>query len=141
MGRILSICIFIFFCNIAFTNDYISTAKQILGEYIVGGIKNSTPDFIKSLDIEYIHSDDYDSTFSLNAVSSLSEGDTDAFFNQTSIYQHDGNTTFNTGFGYRNLFNEKKTIIGEAVIVCVSSYTTATHETISNRYGRINSAI
>ena len=37
---ILSICVFIFFCNIAFTNDYISTAKQILGEYIVGGIKN-----------------------------------------------------------------------------------------------------
>ena len=108
----MSICVFLFFCNIAFTNDYISTAKQILGEYIVGGIKNSTPDFIKSLDIEYIHSDDYDSTFSLNAVSSLSEGDTDAFFNQTSIYQHDGNTTFNTGFGYRNLFNDKKIIFG-----------------------------
>ena len=40
------------------------------------------------------------------------EGDTDAFFNQTSIYQHDGNTTFNTGFGYRNLFNDKKIIFG-----------------------------
>ena len=96
----------------ALTEEYISTAKQIIGEYLIGGIENNTPDFIKTLDIEYIHSDDYDSTFSLNAVSSIYEGDTDVFFNQTSVYQHDGNTTFNTGLGYRNLFNDKKIIFG-----------------------------
>ena len=101
-----------FFCKLALTEEYINTAKQIIGEYIVGGIKNNTPDFIKTLDIEYIHSDDYDSTFSLNAVSSIFERDTDVFFNQTSVYQHDGNTTFNTGLGYRNLFNDKKFILG-----------------------------
>ena len=109
---IISIFFIIFFCKLAFTEEYISTAKQIIGEYLVGGIENNTPDFIKTLDIEYIYSDDYDSTFSVNAVSSIYEGDSDVFFNQTSIYQHDGNTTFNTGLGYRNLLNDKKIILG-----------------------------
>ncbi|PPR16105.1 MAG: hypothetical protein CFH33_00947 [Alphaproteobacteria bacterium MarineAlpha9_Bin3] len=109
---IISIFFIIFFCKLALTEEYISTAKQIIGEYLIGGIENNTPDFIKTLDIEYIHSDDYDSTFSLNAVSSIYEGDTDVFFNQTSVYQHDGNTTLNTGLAYRNLFSDKKIIFG-----------------------------
>ena len=50
--------IFIIFCflflkNIAVTEEDISsTAKQILGDYIVGGIKDYTPDFIKYIDME-----------------------------------------------------------------------------------------
>lgn len=98
--------------KLAFSEDYKSTAKQIIGEYIVGGIKSNTPDFIKSLDVEYVYSDDYDSTYSVNAVSSIFENDLNALFNQTSLYNHDGNTTLNTGLGYRNLLNDKKIILG-----------------------------
>ena len=104
---------FFFFKNIAVTEEDISsTAKQILGDYIVGGIKDYTPDFIKYIDMEYIFSDNYSSTYSLSTLSSIYESKSDLFFNQTSLFSHDNNTTVNTGFGYRNLLNNDKVIIG-----------------------------
>ena len=104
---------FLFAKSIAVTEEDISiTAKQILGDYIVGGIKDSTPDFIKYIDIEYIFSDNYSSTYSLSTLSSIYEAKSDLFFNQTSLYSHDNNTTVNIGFGYRNLLNDDKVIIG-----------------------------
>jgi adhesin/invasin len=99
--------------SIAVTEENISsTAKQILGDYVIGGIKDSTPDFIKYIDMEYIFSDDYSSTYSLSTLSSIYETESDLFFNQTSLYSHDNNTTANIGFGYRNLLNDDKVIIG-----------------------------
>ncbi len=103
---------FLLTSNISFAQDVVGASKQILGNYLVGTLKNNTPDFIKYLDMEYTYSADNPDNFSLSSLSAITETDTDLFFNQTSIMRHDDNTTVNLGFGYRSLLNADKMIFG-----------------------------
>ena len=98
-----------------YANDILSTSKQTLGNYIVGAISNSTPDFIKYFDMEYTFSADSEDTFSITTLSSISEDDESLMFNQTSIYRSNDNTTVNMGFGYRSFLNDDKMILGANV--------------------------
>jgi len=95
--------------------DNIDSAKQILGDYIVGSIDEHTPDFIKYFDMEYTFSADSADTFSITSLSSIYEenqGMQGVMFNQTSLFRSNNNTTINLGFGYRSLINDDKMIVG-----------------------------
>jgi len=110
--KYITIIFFILYSGVGLTQDLIGTSKQILGNYIVGAIKSSTPDFIKYFDAEYKFSADNPDNISLTALSAISESSTSSLFNQTTIVRHDDNTTVNIGLGYRSLLNNDKAILG-----------------------------
>jgi hypothetical protein len=86
-----------------------------LGNYLIGGVKDYTPDYIKYIDMEYTFSADSEDTFSINTLSSIFDDDQSLMFNQTSLYRSNNNTTINMGFGYRSLLNDDKMILGANV--------------------------
>ena len=122
--------LYLFLCqNYVFSlqaNDLVNSSKKILGEYIIGGIDENTPDFVKYLDMEYTFSADSSDTFSVTALSSIFEESQSVFFNQTSVFRSNDNTTINIGFGYRSLISEDKMIIGANVFY--DRETEATHQ-------------
>lgn len=109
----LFFCFYLFFQNLnVLAEDIETSTKKILGEYIVGTIDKFTPNFMKYVDMEYMFSADSPDTFSLTTLSSIYEEEQSVFFNQTSLFRHDDNTTLNIGLGYRNLFSDDKMIFG-----------------------------
>ena len=110
--KFIGVFILIIYSNLVIAQDLVGTSKQILGNYIVGAVSSSTPDFVKYFDAEYKHSVDGPDDISITALSAISESSSSSFFNQTSIIRHDDNTTLNIGFGYRSLLNDDKIIIG-----------------------------
>jgi len=87
-------------------------ANNVLGEYIVGPLNNFGSRYLKNLDLELEISDNYKLVSSITAISSLYDSNKEVIFNQTTFTRYNGNSTVNTGFGYRSLFFDDKMIFG-----------------------------
>ena len=100
-------------------NDKIYSKINQLSQNLALGLAEtiSKNENIKYFDISVDIQEKQKPSFEIQSVNKISENADGAFFNQTNIISHDGDTTINLGLGKRKLINDDTIMLGSNLFI------------------------